>query len=127
MELIALMLAIPLVGGLLLWALGERDSAPEANAAFSLATFIAAAWLTRGRVAASIDESASWVRRNSLLPTRSWTKSSQRAMRCRIEWNELHAKVRLARCRRKALYPNSARRNASWSAQSSRTFFALKR
>ena len=46
MELIALMLAIPLTGGLMLWALGERDSAPEANAAFSLATFIAAAWLT---------------------------------------------------------------------------------
>jgi hydrogenase-4 component F len=46
MELLAILLAIPLVGGLLLWALGERDSAPEANAAFSFATFVAAAWLT---------------------------------------------------------------------------------
>jgi len=46
MSALAILLAVPLVGGLLLWALGERDSAPEANAAFSFATFVAAAWLT---------------------------------------------------------------------------------
>ena len=43
---LALLLAIPLVGGVALWLLGERDSAPEINAAFSGTTFIAAAWLT---------------------------------------------------------------------------------
>ena len=46
MESLAILLAIPLAGGLALWALGERDSAPEANAAFSFATFVASAWLT---------------------------------------------------------------------------------
>src|SRR5688572_1122869 len=46
MSALAILLAVPLVGGLLLWALGERESAPEANAAFSFATFVAAAWLT---------------------------------------------------------------------------------
>ena len=46
MHALAILLAIPLLGGLLLWALGERESAPEANAAFSFATFVAAAWLT---------------------------------------------------------------------------------
>ena len=46
MHALAILLAIPLLGGLLLWALGERESAPEANAAFSFATFVAAAWVT---------------------------------------------------------------------------------
>jgi len=48
---LAILLAIPLLGGVLLWALGERESAPEANAAFSFATFVAAAWLTTEVVA----------------------------------------------------------------------------
>jgi hydrogenase-4 component F len=39
--ILALMLAIPLAGGLALWLLGERNSAPEANSAFSFATFAA--------------------------------------------------------------------------------------
>ena len=46
MEALAILLGIPLLGGLLLWALGERDSAPDFNAAFSFATLVAAAWLT---------------------------------------------------------------------------------
>ena len=46
MDALATLLAIPLAGGVFLWLLGERDSAPEANAAFSFATFAAAAWLT---------------------------------------------------------------------------------
>ena len=46
MDPLALLLAIPLAGGLALWVLGERDSAPEVNAAFSFSTFVAAAWLT---------------------------------------------------------------------------------
>jgi hydrogenase-4 component F len=44
--LLALLLGTPLAGGLLLWALGEHDRAPEANSAFSFATFAAAAWIT---------------------------------------------------------------------------------
>ncbi|HWH39813.1 MAG TPA: hydrogenase 4 subunit F, partial [Usitatibacter sp.] len=47
-EPLVLLLALPLAGGLLLWVLGERDSAPEINAAFSGMTFLAAAWLTEG-------------------------------------------------------------------------------
>jgi hydrogenase-4 component F len=47
-EALAILLATPLAGGLALWVLGERDSAPEINAAFSFATFAAAAWLTAG-------------------------------------------------------------------------------
>jgi len=39
--ILALMLAIPLAGGLALWLLGERNSAPEANSAFSFTTFAA--------------------------------------------------------------------------------------
>ena len=46
MEALALLLAIPLAGGACLWALGERDSAPEVNCAFSFATLAVAAWLT---------------------------------------------------------------------------------
>jgi len=49
-EPLAVLLALPLAGGLALWALGERDSAPEINAAFSGMTFLAAAWLTEGVV-----------------------------------------------------------------------------
>ena len=44
--LLALLLATPLAGGLLLWALGEHDRAPEANSAFSFATFACGAWIT---------------------------------------------------------------------------------
>jgi len=46
MDVVVLLLAIPLAGGAFLWAWGERDSAPEANCAFSFATLAAAAWLT---------------------------------------------------------------------------------
>ena len=46
MEALAILLAIPLAGGVCLWALGERDSAPEVNCAFSFATLAVAAWLT---------------------------------------------------------------------------------
>ncbi len=46
MEALAILLAVPLLGGLSLWALGERESAPEVNVAFSFATLVAAAWLT---------------------------------------------------------------------------------
>jgi hydrogenase-4 component F len=46
MEVLAILLAIPLLGGATLWFLGERDSAPEVNCAFSLATLATAAWLT---------------------------------------------------------------------------------
>ena len=46
MEALALLLAIPFVGGPFLWLFGERDAAPEVNAAFSLATLATAAWLT---------------------------------------------------------------------------------
>jgi hydrogenase-4 component F len=52
MEMLAILLAIPLIGGLCLWALGERDSAPEINCAFSFATFAAASWLTAEVVSA---------------------------------------------------------------------------
>ena len=52
MEMLAILLAIPLIGGLSLWALGERDSAPEINSAFSFATFAAATWLTAEVVSA---------------------------------------------------------------------------
>ncbi|HET9472144.1 MAG TPA: hydrogenase 4 subunit F, partial [Usitatibacter sp.] len=50
MEALFLLLAAPLAGGLALWLLGEREAAPEVNAAFSLATLCAAAWLTAGVV-----------------------------------------------------------------------------
>ncbi len=40
------LLIIPLLGGLLLWALGERETAPEANSLFSLGTLIASLALT---------------------------------------------------------------------------------
>jgi hydrogenase-4 component F len=52
MEPLALILAIPLAGGLALWLLGERDSAPEINSAFSGMTFLAAAWLTEEVISA---------------------------------------------------------------------------
>ena len=50
MEALFLLLAAPLAGGLALWLLGERDAAPEVNAAFSFVTLCAAAWLTAGVV-----------------------------------------------------------------------------
>src|SRR5204862_1285118 len=46
MEALLALLVIPLLGGFLLWMLGERDSAPEANALFSFGTFTAAVVLT---------------------------------------------------------------------------------
>ena len=46
MEALTALLVIPLIGGLLLWALGERESAPEANALFSFTTFLASIILT---------------------------------------------------------------------------------
>ena len=46
MDALLLLLAVPLAGGFSLWILGERDSAPEINAAFSFTTLAAAAWLT---------------------------------------------------------------------------------
>jgi hydrogenase-4 component F len=46
MEILALLLAIPLVAGPFLWFYGERDSAPEVNSLFSFATFAVSAWLT---------------------------------------------------------------------------------
>ena len=46
MDALLILLAVPLVGGFSLWVLGERDSAPEINVAFSFVTFVAAAWLT---------------------------------------------------------------------------------
>jgi hydrogenase-4 component F len=46
METLGALLAIPLLGGVLLWALGERESAPEANAFFSLGTLAASLLLT---------------------------------------------------------------------------------
>ena len=46
MEALLALLVIPLLGGLALWALGERDSAPEANSLFSLTTLIASLVLT---------------------------------------------------------------------------------
>ena len=50
MEALVVLLALPLAGSPFLWFLGERDVAPEVNAAFSLATFLASAWLTAGVV-----------------------------------------------------------------------------
>ncbi len=50
MDALVILLAVPLAGGFSLWVLGERDSAPEINVAFSFATFAAAAWLTEGVV-----------------------------------------------------------------------------
>jgi hydrogenase-4 component F len=50
MDALALLLATPLAGALVLWALGERDFAPEVNASFSFATFGCAGWLTAGVV-----------------------------------------------------------------------------
>jgi hydrogenase-4 component F len=44
--LLALLLGTPLAGGLALWALGEHERAPEANSAFSFATFACGAWVT---------------------------------------------------------------------------------
>ena len=46
MQSLLVLLAIPLAGAPFLWILGDRDSAPEVNSAFSLATFVASAWLT---------------------------------------------------------------------------------
>jgi hydrogenase-4 component F len=46
MEALLALLVIPLAGGVALWALGERDSAPEANSLFSLTTLIASLVLT---------------------------------------------------------------------------------
>ena len=46
MEALLALLVIPLLGGLLLWALGERETAPEANSLFSLGTLIASLVLT---------------------------------------------------------------------------------
>ncbi len=40
------LLVVPLLGGAFLWFLGERESAPEANCAFSFATLAAASALT---------------------------------------------------------------------------------
>ena len=51
MHALAIVLAVPLAGGFSLWVLGERESAPEANCAFSFATLAAAAWLTAGVIA----------------------------------------------------------------------------
>ena len=44
-------LGIPLVGGLILGAVGHRNWAAELNALFSLATFVAATVLTAGILA----------------------------------------------------------------------------
>jgi hydrogenase-4 component F len=44
--LLGLLLCTPLAGGALLWALGEHERAPEANSAFSFATFACGAWIT---------------------------------------------------------------------------------
>jgi hydrogenase-4 component F len=46
MEALLALLVVPLLGGLLLWALGEHEHAPEANALFSFATFLASLVLT---------------------------------------------------------------------------------
>jgi hydrogenase-4 component F len=46
MEILLALLCIPLAGGLCLWLMGERDSAPEVNCVFSFLTFAAAAMLT---------------------------------------------------------------------------------
>ena len=41
MESLAILLAIPLLGGLVLWGIGDHDRAPEVNAVFSFATLAA--------------------------------------------------------------------------------------
>ncbi|MDD5324436.1 MAG: hydrogenase 4 subunit F [Polaromonas sp.] len=46
MYALALLLAIPLLGGLVLALVGHRDGAPDINVAFSLGTFLAACALT---------------------------------------------------------------------------------
>ncbi len=46
MQPLAVLLAIPLLGGAILWLWGERHNAPELNCAFSFATFATAVWLT---------------------------------------------------------------------------------
>ena len=46
MEALLALLAIPLLGGLSLWALGERENAPEANSLFSFGTLLASLVLT---------------------------------------------------------------------------------
>ena len=46
MDPLLILLAVPFLAAPFLWFLGERDSAPEVNAAFSFATFLASAWLT---------------------------------------------------------------------------------
>ena len=46
MEALLALLVVPLLGGFLLWMLGERDSAPEANSLFSFGTLAAAVMLT---------------------------------------------------------------------------------
>ncbi|MDP3670318.1 MAG: hydrogenase 4 subunit F [Telluria sp.] len=51
MDFLLLVLATPLLGTLVLSAIGQRDIAPEVNAGFSLVTFIAAAMLTAQIVA----------------------------------------------------------------------------
>jgi hydrogenase-4 component F len=43
---VLVLLAIPAVGAIALWPLGDHERAPEINAAFSGATLLAAAWLT---------------------------------------------------------------------------------
>ena len=48
MEPLAVLLTVPLAGSIALWLMGEREWAPEANAAVSFATVAAAAWLTAG-------------------------------------------------------------------------------
>ncbi len=51
MEALVLLLAIPFIGGPVLWAIGERDIAPEVNVAFSFLTFVLASVLTAEVVA----------------------------------------------------------------------------
>src|SRR5258708_27528892 len=46
MQPLAVLLAIPLLGGAILGLWGERQNAPELNCAFSFATFATAVWLT---------------------------------------------------------------------------------
>jgi hydrogenase-4 component F len=46
MDALAMLLAVPLAGAACLWLVGEREAAPEINAAASFLTLAAAAWLT---------------------------------------------------------------------------------
>jgi hydrogenase-4 component F len=46
METLLVLLVLPLAGGLVLMLYGSGERAPEINAGFSLATFVASAWLT---------------------------------------------------------------------------------